>query len=565
MTLRRTILLALTFVIVAVLRIVIAYGDTSQGFDEPAHIACGLEWLERGTYTLDPLHPPLSRVAIGLPLFLAGERLGSLPPRDSVPAPFWVAGNQILFGDGHYVRNLALARSGILPFFVLAGVVVFLWTRREFGNFAAVMAVLLFTTTPIVLAFSGLAYTDFPAASTQLLALFAISLWLQAPSPHSTAGAGLAVGLAVLSKFTTLLFLPAAALAIFVSKLLLNRKSQKDQGSIPLRARTAHLLALIVIAVLVTWAGYRFSTGRVDESMNLSPASMPSFQHFPTVIGGLARTMIVRNPVIPAPALFRGIADSWVMNVDASEAYLLGRKKAGGWWYFFLAALLVKLPIPFLLLSLGGLVHAFRMPQWTSVAPALAAVVILLITTGVKHDAGLRHILVVIPLLAIVGGEAAARLCQHRQPLARIAIFVLLCWLGFSSFRARNDYIAWFNELAGREPARILITGCDLDCGQDMLRLSREVAAKQITQISVAAWTTADLTGLGMKFHVLQPFEPVTGWVALSVRSEKLGDAFHSTYPPAAFAWLSAYQPVKQIGRTIHLYYIPASVDNQVR
>jgi hypothetical protein len=39
---------------------------------------------------------------------------------------------------------------------------VFLWTRREFGDFAAVMAAGLFTTLPIVLAFSGLAYTDLP-------------------------------------------------------------------------------------------------------------------------------------------------------------------------------------------------------------------------------------------------------------------------------------------------------------------------------------------------------------------------------------------------------------------
>jgi len=565
MTLRRTILLVVTFVILAVLRITITYRETSQGFDEPAHIACGLEWLERGTYTLDPLHPPLSRVAIGLPLLLAGERLGSLLPRDSVPAPFWVAGNQILFGDGHYVRNLALARCGVLPFFVLACVVVFLWTRREFGNFAALMAVLLFTTIPIVLAFSGLAYTDLPAASTQLLTLFAFVLWLQAPSPATTAGTGVAVGLAVLSKFTSLLFVPTAALAILFTKFLLNREAPKGEGSIPLRARRTHLLAMILIAVLVTWAGYRFSTGRIDESMNLSPTSMPSFQHFPNVVGNLARIMVVHDPVIPAPSLFRGIADSWVMNADATEAYLLGRQKAGGWWYFFLAALLAKLPIPFLLLSIGGLVYTFRSRQWTSAAPGIAAVAILLITTGVKHDAGLRHILVVIPLLAIVGGQAAARLLAHSQPVARIAMFVLLCWLGVSSFRARNDYIASFNELAGREPARILITGCDLDCGQDMLRLSREVTAKHIPQISVAAWTTADLTRLGLRFEILQPFKPVTGWVAISIRSEKLGDAFHFSYPPTAFAWLSAYQPVEQIGRTIRLYYIPSLPDNQVR
>jgi hypothetical protein len=31
--------------------------------DEPAHIACGMEWLDRGAYRLDSQHPPLALVA----------------------------------------------------------------------------------------------------------------------------------------------------------------------------------------------------------------------------------------------------------------------------------------------------------------------------------------------------------------------------------------------------------------------------------------------------------------------------------------------------------------------
>jgi hypothetical protein len=41
------------------------------------------------------------------------------------------------------------------------------------------------------------------------------------------------------------------------------------------------------------------------------------------------------------------------------------------------------------------------------------------------------------------------------------------------------------------------------------------------------------------------------------MRSLRLGHVLHSAYPPDGFAWLSQYQPVEKIGKTIRLYYIP--------
>jgi hypothetical protein len=126
-----------------------------------------------------------------------------------------------------------------------------------------------------------------------------------------------------------------------------------------------------------------------------------------------------------------------------------------------------------------------------------------------------------------------------------------------SSFRAHSDYISYFNELAGRNPDRILVAGCDLDCGQDVFRLAHWLRERQISHLSVAMWSSADLSRMGLpEFEVLQPFHPVTGWVAVSLRSARLGDVFHKSYPPGALAWLDAYQPVDQVGKTIRIYYI---------
>jgi len=87
-------------------------------------------------------------------IYFAGTRLPEVPSRGSNPAPFWTVGNQILNRGGDYLGNLALARSGVLPFFILASMVVFFWTRLAYGALAAVIAVAFFSLTPVVLAFS---------------------------------------------------------------------------------------------------------------------------------------------------------------------------------------------------------------------------------------------------------------------------------------------------------------------------------------------------------------------------------------------------------------------------
>ena len=63
-------------------RIVLSYSHTAQAFDEPCHVAAGMEFLDRGTYILHAVHPTLARIAIALPLYLVGERYPVLPVED---------------------------------------------------------------------------------------------------------------------------------------------------------------------------------------------------------------------------------------------------------------------------------------------------------------------------------------------------------------------------------------------------------------------------------------------------------------------------------------------------
>jgi hypothetical protein len=104
----------------------------------------------------------------------------------------------------------------------------------------------------------------------------------------------------------------------------------------------------------------------------------------------------------------------------------------------------VKSPLPFLILAALGavsLIACAASRRWRALSPALAALAVLLVTMPVKYNAGVRHVLVVFPLLAIV----AARGCSHlwhlqgrRRVAARLVLIALLSWQAVSTVRAQR-------------------------------------------------------------------------------------------------------------------------------
>lgn len=556
---RRHKFLACFFVMIGVIRVTSTYRHTSQLFDEPCHVAASIELLDHHTYKLDPVHPPLARIAIGIPLYLADERYPKMSAAEAATADYNVVGNHILYDSGHYVRNLTLARIAMLPFFLMLSYLVYLWGRREFGNTAGLVGVAFLTTTPIVLALASVAYTDLVTAATQFAAFFAFTYWLRQPSKRSTWLLGAALGFALMSKLTSLIFLPAGAAAIVACQWF-GRNSAGSPATVGLQWKK--LLGAVAIGTILLWGSYGFSTGHIREEFNLSLTAMPSFQHFPAPAARFARSMVVNDWRIPAPAFFHGFAEAWVLSKTAAPTYMFGALRKNC-WYFFPVGVFFKSPLPLLILCGLGLlfmVRRHRELSWSAWAPAAAAGAIFLITLPVKYHAGMRHVLVLFPLFAMLGGSGATYLwtAGRARRFAQAALIALLVWQGCETLRAQSDFIAYFNEFAGTDPSRVLVTGCDLDCGQDVFRLAQNLKARNVNSFNLAVWSSADMERMGLpQFGVLQPFRPVDGWVAVSARSIRLGEVLHETYPLGSLSWLEKYTPVAEVGHTISLYYIP--------
>ena len=86
----------------------------SNTWDEPEHLAAGIELLDKGRYEYDTEHPPIVRIFMALGPYLAGARSFGTPPPDGV-----LEGVDILYTGGHYKLYLTLARLGTLPFLAL--------------------------------------------------------------------------------------------------------------------------------------------------------------------------------------------------------------------------------------------------------------------------------------------------------------------------------------------------------------------------------------------------------------------------------------------------------------
>jgi hypothetical protein len=545
---------------IAAAQIISTYVILGQTWDEPFHIAAGMEWLQFKKYRVENLHPPLARVAVALGPFLAGRRLtGTGLSWEKA----WREGNNLLDGHRSYFHNLTLARLGVLPFFLLATALVWLWSERLFGEPTGVLSALLFANLPPVLAHSGLATTDMASAALCAGALFSLTLWLDKPDFPRSLLLGAAVAAAVLAKFSALIFLPACIIPILLVRFLTNR-----MAGVKLFGWGKGACVAAVTAVLLIWAGYRFSTTALA-----SPEARPH-KRIDRIVGAQGpfhdvAYRLVEAPLFLMPEFASGLWSLIEKNRGGEGSFFMGQRRTAGVWYYFPAVLAIKTPIPFILFAVIGSSGLFsklkKVPDWRPAVPLISALVILVVCLASNINLGVRHILAIYPMISIVAGFGAATVWQSRaigfgMPLLAV---VFLSWQMGSAIRTGPDYLAYFNSLAGANPANILVDS-DLDWGQDLPRLRDALEAWHVKKLSIAYFGTADLA----RFHLpelqsLVPHQCTMGWVAISLTTLKTGTYGRPGAPGFmmsgnnGFRWLENYQPVALIGSSIRLYFIP--------
>jgi hypothetical protein len=539
--------------VIAAAGVVSTHGTLSLTVDEPTHVEAGLEWLDHGTYRLQPENPPLSRLPVAIGPYLRGYRLpdGSDRPR----------GRALEELDAEDNRDLALARAGVVPLFLLCGALVWAWARGLFGGAVALVAAALFASVPTVLAHAGLATTDVAFTAAYLAALMAFVRWLDRPTLGRSLLLGAITGAAFATKFTSVALVPAAAAILAVRAF--DREARW-------RGFWVRLPLLILSALLVLGAAYRFDVGRpADERAPEDVRALVDSCAAPGSRSGKALSRLTQVR-LPAPALVTGLLELCVHDAQGHPSFLMGRVSPNGFLFYYPLAFLAKAPLPFLLLAGSGVVLVLRRRRgWRPLAPVLAAAALLCVCSLGRINIGVRHVLPLFPLLSIPAAAAVHRLWAGGR-LARTAVLTLGAWQIAAPIVAYPHWLAYFNELAAPHAARIL-TDSDLDWGQDLYTLRDELRERQVSELWIAYFGKADLCRHGLPpARWLAPGRRVTGWVALSEmqRVGLLVPQFEGEDPcdrsrlvwregvGDGYAWLDAYEPLVRVGRSIRLYYI---------
>jgi hypothetical protein len=209
-----------------------------------------------------------------------------------------------------------------------------------------------------------------------------------------------------------------------------------------------------------------------------------------------------------------------------------------------------------------GVGAALVRPRAADLLPLLAAGAYLAASLGSTYNIGARHLLPLIPLLALVAAARAAV-----WPAA--ARVVALAALASSPAVAFPHYIAHFSLLVGgpERGARIL-NDSNLDWGQDWLRLARaarDEGWKPLTVVYLgAADPTAHLPAAASFIDDLVVAAP--GYVAVSRYAAALGPDYLAVFREhrAAHALEETLAALREqgrrvavIGHSIDVYWLP--------
>jgi len=525
--------------------------------DEPMHIAMGYTELTTGDYSLLPqhIHPPLTNMWAAWPLLMRPDR------PDPRQMPGWVEGNlwtfsaQLLAQLGP-VESVELAtRVPIMLLGLLLGTLVYRWASDLVGMRAGLIALLLFAFDPGILSSSQFNTTDIGATAFGVLAMLIAWRAMRQPSAWRIVLIGLALGMSMASKVSGLIFGPMLIILVGITLLKMHWGQWGQLGKQVLRWAMRFAL-IFALALGVVWATYRFEVGTLP---------------------GVA---------FPVPA-----ASHWLVlrafsqhMAEGHYAFLAGQVGQYGWWWYFPLALVIKTPLPTLLLLVIALIRRLRLckpsqrTSWTDDVWLLAIPVVYFINAMLSTiDIGYRHLLPIFPFLFIF---IAYRL-SHRPPATlsprllvslsprrpiTLLLALLFAWQIVGTVRIFPDYVAYFNELvSGADGGYHYLVDSNTDWGQTLKELKRYLDTNDIPNVNLSQFTFIDPGIYGLSYRPIAPmkgaspvlparFSPPPGVYAISTTTLQgipLAD-------PEQFDWFRRRTPEAQIGHAMFVYNVGA-------
>src|ERR1051325_5781014 len=499
-------------ILLLVLMAVLAGGAArreSITFDELSHIAAGTSYIQKLDLRLNMEHPPLSKILAGIPLALRGAKA-------DYTHVSWTFSDQGFFKQyigqwvfGHYfiatwndpISTVWWARISMLVIMLLLGVALYVYGKRLTTPTGGLLCLCAFATMPAFITFGPLVLSDTVITLFSLLTMWAFAEMWQDPSRGKVIKFGIALGAAILSKFSAgLLFF---CFVVFILSLRFRQVPGMPSDKAELRAwrrrRWGALIKGTLLAALVVYLTYLvFSWGQPTTSFSLVP-------HFPA-------SPFLRRALMPIWIFLQGFLTFLV--TASRPTFILGHAYPHGVWFYFPVVFLLKSPLAFLgLLLLGFVVRLVTKSRlqtefspvregmelhwravWTFLFTFFAACVLSRLTISIRHF--LTPLAFIILLLAPLPRMLEA-LRNTGWPAARPSTWLtagLAAVLIVQAIRIYPHYMPFLNSLSMGRPNYELVSDSNLDWNHALPEVSDWAHSRGLQHVLLDAYGFFDPT-----------------------------------------------------------------------
>ena len=520
----------------------------SLTYDEPVHIAEGLNAWRYGRFEQYNDHPPLARLWCTLPLLDQKWQVDV----EQLPDAFRVTR---ITPDPISLAWRARAMN------VLFGLLLAWWVWRAadrlFSRTAANFALALFAFSPSLIAHFSIAATDGAATLFVFATAWALVRWREKPTWGRTLGFGLLLGLLLLAKFSTV---PPFVLALL---WMLPLGADKIIPA-PARWNWSKAAVALLLAWFVVWAGYFFHVSHLTVRDGTLTATFPNWS------GPIVKPVHGdRNYSLPIPAgeYVEGFRELVRHNRQGQRAFFLGQVSThGGWKQYYPVVILLKWPTIVLVLSLSGLAIALgrlgRKPQappdlwgsdlwgsdlWIMASfPALHLVMALF----ARFNLGERHVLPMYPF-AILFAAAVWEWVGHKRAVA--AFLILLAALNAAdTLRYAPGYLSYFTPFVRPAESFRLLTDSNLDWGQGLLALKDYQRNHPDERILLSYFGSVDPQLYGIQSDFFGGQRRLSGTVVVSATN--LSGQYLAE--PEKYRWLLEQKPVKILDHSLYVFQV---------
>lgn len=497
----------LALLLVLVWQVGHAIRGESLTWDEGDHIFAGYESWKTKDFGLNPEHPPLVKLIATLPLLSLDLKVPKLQDR-FFKVESYMDGRELLYRNGpEYPAGTLIFRVRIfsMVFTVVAALLVFSAGREMFGTTAGLLGLLLFCFEPNLLAHGAYVTTDMGASCTIFATVYAFWRWVTRPGWGRLVVVGIAGGVALAVKHSTVLLLPMLVVLalgeIFRRWWLVRREADSSPAPVALHADQKNwaqvqgslrsgalrmgvaLAVVVVVGVLVLWVFYGFRYAARPAGLALSPTLA---EYVGPLAGVEARGILLaaKLHILPESWLY-GLADVRAM-ANGMPSYFFGRVYAHGLWFYFPVLFTIKTTLGMmglLLLTAFAAARGWMRGQgrelWFLLAPPG---LYLLVAMGSHLNIGARHILPIWVFCCVLAGAGAAALLRRGRGW-RWAVGVLLGMHVASSAWAAPNYIAYANEAWGG-PGKTYryLSDSNTDWGQQLVATSTYLRERGVKQ-----------------------------------------------------------------------------------